>query len=72
MQHIMDEALDGYVLQTLRPRLVAKVEEHLLICEECRERLDGTADFVASISAAASKLKRTQSPSGRRPHTASA
>jgi predicted anti-sigma-YlaC factor YlaD len=70
MAHIMDEVLDSYVMQTLRPGLVEQVEEHLLSCEECQKRLDAAADFVESISAAASKLRAKQSPPQLRLRTA--
>ena len=63
MQHIEDEVLDCYVMQTLSPPEVEEIEGHLLICEECQERLDGTSDFVQSISAAALELRQIQSAS---------
>ena len=56
MQHIDDEALESYILGTLSLQ-VEDVEEHLLICEACQERMEGTAVLVASISAASSRLR---------------
>jgi anti-sigma factor RsiW len=62
MQHITDGAIDGYVLGTLSPLRVKEVEEHLLVCETCQERLDGTSDFVQSISAAVLELRQMKAP----------
>jgi hypothetical protein len=60
--HLDDEVLDGYVLGTLPSLRVAEVEEHILICEECQDRLDGTSVFVQSISAAALKFRQDDIP----------
>jgi anti-sigma factor RsiW len=39
MNHVPDDWLDQYSRGTLDAARLAQVEEHLLICEQCRERL---------------------------------
>jgi anti-sigma factor RsiW len=49
MPHIDEEALERYVLnQSPEPELEA-VEEHLLICEECRAALNRAEIEISSI-----------------------
>lgn len=38
--HIADEALERYSLQRSSDEEIETVEEHLLVCDECRARLD--------------------------------
>ena len=38
-QHISDEALELYSEGALEEPVLGQVEEHLLICERCRQRL---------------------------------
>ena len=52
-RHLDDERLDGYALSRLDEAATAECEEHLLVCEACRERLDQTEAFVAGIRTAA-------------------
>lgn len=49
---------------------VEAVEERLLICEECQERVNGIDDYVQSISAAALKIRHVESPPKLRVRTA--
>src|ERR1051325_4854909 len=55
--HIDGEMLEHYGRRTLPTRMVERVEEHLLTCEACRERLDETSAFVDSITAAARRIR---------------
>ena len=36
-----------------------RLEEHLLICAECRNRLEFTDQYVAAIKAAAGKIRES-------------
>jgi len=63
MQHITDEALEKYAMLSLPPQEIEEVEEHLLACEECQERLEDAAEFVRSMSAAALVVRHMESPS---------
>jgi hypothetical protein len=52
MLHQTDEQLELYTLGRLPEPAVAALEEHLLICEGCRKRLDETEAFALSMRAA--------------------
>ena len=39
MEHPSDGLLEGYLMRRLTDAEMAPLEEHLLICEECRNRL---------------------------------
>jgi anti-sigma factor RsiW len=51
--HIAEDVLESYVMVRLSDAEIAAVEEHLLICQACRERLERLDDFVGSIRSAA-------------------
>jgi len=57
-QHITDEVLEGYVMETLQESEVEEIETHLLICAACQDRLHDTTAFVQSISAAALEFRQ--------------
>jgi len=61
-QHAADDELEQYVLGGLVEPEVAAVEEHLLVCETCRARLEETESFVQAMRSAARKL-RAEPPS---------
>lgn len=46
--HIEDELLERYSLEKLRGADLDYVEEHLLICQDCRSRLE-TFDTLARV-----------------------
>jgi len=47
--HESDERLELYALDRLSDSDVIRIEEHLLICNSCRERLDDAANFAIPI-----------------------
>jgi anti-sigma factor RsiW len=49
MQHIPDDSLELYALGRLSERELAEVEEHLLRCPECVERLDHIEGFTKAM-----------------------
>ena len=53
---INDGDLELYALDRLAEPDAAPVEEHLLVCEECRERLVAWDDYVAAILGALAAL----------------
>jgi anti-sigma factor RsiW len=58
MLHFPDESLERYSMATLRDDAEAgPLEEHLLTCAACQERLKATDEFVAAMRAAAAKLR---------------
>ena len=56
--HIAEDVLEQYVGAKLREAEVGRVEEHLLICQRCRERAAWLDDFVSSIRSAARATSR--------------
>jgi len=48
-QHIDDELLERYAMGRLTERDAVPVEEHLLICECCRARLEETDAYVRAM-----------------------
>jgi anti-sigma factor RsiW len=49
MQHIPNDSLELYALGRLNDRELAQVEEHLLCCPECVERLDDIEGFTKAM-----------------------
>jgi hypothetical protein len=47
--HISEDDLELYVTGRLPEAHAALVEEHLFVCEECRERLAGRDAYVAAV-----------------------
>ena len=47
--HITEDILEAYSLGQMSEAEVAPVEEHLLMCPECQDRLQATDLFVATI-----------------------
>jgi hypothetical protein len=47
--HESDERLELYALDRLSDSDLIRTEEHLLVCDLCRERLDVTANFALAI-----------------------
>jgi hypothetical protein len=61
--HATEDQLERYVLRRLPPRTVAQIEEHLLICFACRERLDSMEEFTLAIRKGLSNGTRAQAGS---------
>ncbi|HWC95735.1 MAG TPA: hypothetical protein VG456_03270 [Candidatus Sulfopaludibacter sp.] len=57
-RHLDEEEIESYSLQATPEEDVARLEEHLLICPECRERVEASDVFVSSMEAAASEIRR--------------
>ena len=58
MNHISEEVLEQYAMRTLPESAeLGRLEEHLLICSECRNRLQMMDDYVAAMRSAAAKLR---------------
>lgn len=53
MEHAAEDDLESYAMRTLPAPEVESLEEHLLICAECRDRLQATDEYVAAMTAAA-------------------
>jgi hypothetical protein len=49
--------LEGYSLGTISKPEAVSLEEHLLICEACRERLSETEDYARSMQRASARAR---------------
>ena len=58
--HISDDTLERYAMESLRGSESEPLEEHLLICSECQERLDAELDFVTAMWGAAGKVREAE------------
>jgi len=58
VQHAAEDDLENYAMRTLPAAQVESLEEHLLICGGCRDRLTAADEYVAAMKAAA-KIKES-------------
>lgn len=49
--HIDDNALDQYAMGWTAADELVMIEEHLLVCGDCRDRFQLTDDFIAALRA---------------------
>jgi hypothetical protein len=56
VNHISDEALERCSMLTLPRHRIGPLEDHLLICSECQDRLQAEIDFVTAMRGAAKKI----------------
>ena len=64
-RHMDPEDLERYSLGRTDPQDTARVEEHLLVCERCRCKLEETEGFAVAMKAAAAELDRSSAPPRR-------
>jgi anti-sigma factor RsiW len=57
--NIAEDGLDAYALDRLAEPDAASVEEHLLVCGECREQLAAWDEYVAAMRAAIPRYSRS-------------
>lgn len=62
MLHLRSETVEKYSFRRLTGDEEAQVEEHLLVCDKCRNRLDEFEAFVHAVRQGSSKV--TVSASG--------
>ena len=58
MRHISEDLLDQYALKKLPEDEAAALEEHLLICHDCQDRLRLTEAFIAALRAVVGPTSR--------------
>jgi hypothetical protein len=56
VRHPSEDSLERYSMGTLPGSETGPLEEHLLLCNHCRDRLESTDEYVAAMRAAASEL----------------
>lgn len=59
-QHFDEEAAEKYSLGTMSARAKAQIEEHLLICETCRQAVAVADEYAAAMRQAAESLRKAQ------------
>ena len=59
--HIDGETLEKYSIGDVSAKTTARVEEHLLACDSCRQNLMQVDVYVAAMRHAAEKLRRAES-----------
>jgi hypothetical protein len=55
--HLRDEDFESFSMGTLSGDQLDRVEQHLLICQPCRQRVQESDAFVAAIKQAATRLR---------------
>jgi hypothetical protein len=70
VKHISEEALERYAMLTLPRRRIGPLEDHLLICPECQDRLRAEIDFVTAMRGAAKQIPQAQQPEKEQTFTA--
>jgi hypothetical protein len=60
VKHISEDDLERYAMQRIPGTESGPLEEHLLICLECRDRLQSAIDFVTAMRSAAAKGRAQQ------------
>ena len=53
MEHISEDTLERYAMRKIPGTESGPLEEHLLTCLECRDRLQSEIDYVSAIRSAA-------------------
>ena len=59
-QHPSDDEIELYALGRLAEARVSTLEEHLLICEPCRARLEEMDEYVAAMRQALGEVKESK------------
>jgi hypothetical protein len=60
VQHITDESLERYAMQMLPVSELGPLEEHLLTCSNCLDRLQSEIEFVTAMRDAAVSIRNTE------------
>jgi len=69
MEHISEDWMEAFALGALPQVKVKVMEEHLLVCQRCRDALMDTGDFADAMAEAATLLR--QQRMGQRARSAS-
>jgi hypothetical protein len=60
-KHVGEERLEAYATNSLAEDEVAVVEEHLLICSTCQDRLDAVEHYLRAMEGAAKRIRAEES-----------
>jgi hypothetical protein len=64
VEHISADRLEACAMQTLPDSETWPLEEHLLICQSCLDRLQADIDFVTAMRGAATKIREQEQKEG--------
>ena len=59
-RHIDEATIEKYSMEALSAKARARVEEHLLLCERCRQSVTSSDAYVAAMRRAAGKLRQAE------------
>ena len=59
-KHLDEETAEKYSLGRLSARKAAGIEEHLLLCESCRQILTSSDAYVAAMQKASAKVRQAE------------
>lgn len=59
-KHLDEESAEKFSTGSLSARRVAEIEEHLLLCDPCRQAVAASDAYVAAIRTAAAKLREAE------------
>ena len=65
-RHMDEEDLERYSLGNTSLEESESVEEHLLTCEDCRDRLHETDDYLLAMRTSSARLRRDEESAGSR------
>jgi hypothetical protein len=57
VQHVMDDSLERYAMQMFPDSELGPLEEHLLTCPNCLDRLQSEIEFVTVMRDAAMRIR---------------
>ena len=57
VQHVTDDMLELYAMHTFPESETGPLEEHQLVCGDCRDRLEAEIAFVTAMGGAAAKIR---------------
>jgi hypothetical protein len=64
-RHLDEEEIERYSLGDFPESDLARVEEHLLLCPSCQQRVESSDIFVRSMQQAAARVRREPEPARR-------
>src|SRR5579863_6534565 len=59
-EHPGEDRLEEYAFRRLREKEIEPLEEHLLICETCQDRLAAVDEYILSMKTAAAQMPQPQ------------
>jgi hypothetical protein len=59
VEHATDDTLERYAMRSPPAPESERLEEHLLVCAGCQDRLTATDQYVAAMRSAAAAIRRS-------------